>query len=343
MDAHTRTTSALVAAITLAASLLTLAPTGNAADSVERDHQGRTIHFNVKAPNVDKAGYAEILSNAAHGDEIDDVTITVTNDAEISNRCGSFAEACFLWTHDTSPTNRSEIILPAWSAKDVEEVLLHEYAHHLDASSVVQPGARAFDGTPLWFAARNMGAHTRNGQVGWMYSKGWDRTIGEIFAEDYVVLHMGDDARHRIDWLGSPRQAVLSALAADFGRTIAAIRGTAAAARNATTGDVSFTAAASKTTKKRTYKGLARRKRSRVLRLFTRKRTQKVVITGRLRGPKKGKATIRLRCGARTMAVVKRSARGKFRIKRTVPVGPCKIIVSARKGAVRYAVTVRAR
>ena len=336
MDANTRITSALVAAITVAASLLSLAPDSLAANGIERDHEGRAINLNVEVPGVDATGIAQILADAPHGNEISDVTVTVAHASRISSRCGSFAEACFVWGHGDGG-DRNEIFIPPWSPDQVKQVLLHEYAHHLDASSVVARGAKVFDGTPRWFAARNMSGLTGAGRVGWMYGHGWDRSIGEIFAEDYVVLSLGDDARHRIHWLGAPSRRVLAAMAADLGGTVSGIRGALA---TPDTRPVRTTNSSAASSKKRRISGLVRRNGSRRVPVAV-KNTRRVTVVGALRGSKKGRTVVRLRCGSRTVGTVRRTSRGRFRLRGKVSGGRCALIVSAKRAPVRYTMVVR--
>ena len=50
--------------------------------------------------------------------------------------------------------------------------------------------------------------------VAFDYSRGWERAIGEIFAEDYVQLHLR--VTSRIDWLPPPDDAVRAALRRDL-------------------------------------------------------------------------------------------------------------------------------
>jgi hypothetical protein len=46
------------------------------------------------------------------------------------------------------------------------------------------------------------------------YSKGWSRSVGEVFAEDYVALHIRSVSAIR--WLPRPSASVLRALRRDI-------------------------------------------------------------------------------------------------------------------------------
>jgi hypothetical protein len=335
MDAlHRSLTLALAVIATLAAAALALPTAGSAASVAHTDAQGRSINFNVAAPGANPAAYADILRSAAHGDEISTVTITISTEAAVSRRCGATAEACYLWTRDSDGLRSGEIVIPVWPKDLAREVLLHEYAHHLDASSVVQAGAQVFDGTPRWFQARSMAAHIAAGRVAWMYSAGWQRTIGEIFAEDYVVLHEGSGGRHRIDWLGRPGAGVLSAMASDLGVPAPSARTDerAAAARSL-----------NRRIRQRAYRGVVRRNARRVLRAPRTRGAKRIVVSGRLRGARAARAVVRIRCGSRTVARARRAAGSSLRISKAIPAGRCRVIVAARGGAVKYRLRVRTR
>jgi hypothetical protein len=51
------------------------------------------------------------------------------------------------------------------------------------------------------------------------YSRGWDHSIGEIFAEDYAHIHL--QTPYQIRWLGAPSEEAAAALLADLGAATA--------------------------------------------------------------------------------------------------------------------------
>jgi hypothetical protein len=59
-----------------------------------------------------------------------------------------------------------------------------------------------------------MGKLLAEGQVAFNYSLGWERAVGEIFAEDYAQLHI--EHPYRIQWLPPPTRAVRAALRRDL-------------------------------------------------------------------------------------------------------------------------------
>ena len=93
--------------------------------------------------------------------------------------------------------------------------VVHEYGHHLDRSTPVA-GIAEPNGTSVWWRARGMAQLLRLGSVARSYVIGWNRSIGEIFAEDYAQLAL-PGSPHQIPWLGSPNDTVIAALKADLG------------------------------------------------------------------------------------------------------------------------------
>lgn len=186
-------------ALALLAPLAVAAP-APAAITTARDAAGRTITFDVRAPGADVRGYRDVLSRSVHGDEIRQVTVRVVAPSRIRAACRDpRAVACY----SRGPAG-SIITIPARPARRVQGTLLHEYGHHIDATI----------DTPRWWRARGMTARLNRGQVARDYSKGWSRSVGEVFAEDYVALHVRGISAIR--WLRPASESVLRALRRDI-------------------------------------------------------------------------------------------------------------------------------
>jgi hypothetical protein len=177
-----------------------------AAEVLLQDHEGRTIRFDVRVEAIDAEWYAALLRDAPHGDEISTVRIDIVAWDELHRICGSGAGGCY---------SRNVITVPIGQDAETAHTLIHEYGHHIDRSRPVS-NEREPNGTPEWWRARAMAELLRLGSVFRTYLFGWDRSIGEIFAEDYARFVLGDST-HKIDWLGPPDEIVLAALKADFG------------------------------------------------------------------------------------------------------------------------------
>lgn len=176
-----------------------LAAAGAAAAIVTTtDLQGRPITFDVRAKNVDTNWYANVLRATAHGNEISNVTIRIVPDPQIEALCGSEAAACY-----TQAGGRPTIMIPAGKNQFIEGTLVHEYGHHVDASTP-NPGIPELNGIPVWWQDRGMAALLAGRQVAFDYSLGWAHSIAEIFADDYAYIHVGPSYHYAITWLTPP-------------------------------------------------------------------------------------------------------------------------------------------
>ena len=205
-----------VAAIVLALTLAVVAG-ANAAIITSTDGQGRPITFDVRATAVDINWYADVLRATAHGNEISNVTIRIVPDQQIDGLCGDAAAACY--SHDRP---RPTIFVAAGKSQNIEGTLIHEYGHHLDASTRV-PGIPELNGTPAWWNARGMAALLASRQVAFDYSLAWEHSIAEIFAEDYAYIHVGPTYHYAITWMKPPDDALKATMFAELGSPPAAL------------------------------------------------------------------------------------------------------------------------
>jgi hypothetical protein len=209
MTSRRRLIAALVAGLTLTLTFA-IAAGADAAIVTSTDAQGRRITFDVRAA-ADTEWYASILRAIAHGDEISNVTIRIVRDQSIDTTCGNDAAACY-----TRSFGRPTIIVPAGKNTYIEGTLIHEYGHHLDASTPV-PGVPELNGTPVWWTMRGIPALLAAHRVTFDYSLGWSHSIPEIFAEDYAYIHMGSSYPYGIPWLGPPDDNLKAALFGELG------------------------------------------------------------------------------------------------------------------------------
>jgi hypothetical protein len=198
--------------------MLAFAANANASIIVSNDGQGRRITFDVRAATADTNWYAAILRATAHGNEISNLTIRIVPDQAIEALCGNEAAACY-----THQSGRPTIMVPVGKNTFIEGTLIHEYGHHLDASTPV-PGAPELNGTPAWWNARGIGAMFQRGEVAFDYSKGWDHSISEIFAEDYAYIHVGPSYHYGMQgWLKPPDDALKATMFAELGSPTATL------------------------------------------------------------------------------------------------------------------------
>ena len=194
-----------------AALMLACAVPAMAVQQVTHDSAGRPITFDVQAQGADVAGYSAVLDGLLHGAEISDVTVTIVPQSSIASECEPGAVACYRW----SSRDGAAMFVPSQPPAQVRGSLAHEYGHHVDTTRPHLPGAKGLDGTAGWWQARDMAALLAQGRVAWDYSLGWDRSIAEIFAEDYRLTNIPGETS-QIQWLGAPPAAVSDAIRADL-------------------------------------------------------------------------------------------------------------------------------
>jgi hypothetical protein len=186
-----------------------LAGPAAAREVVLRDAEGRAMRFDVRA-DVDLAWYAGLLRRAAHANEIERVTVRIVDWDELAERCGRRAAGCY----GRREGNRGVMVVPAGKSADVAHTVIHEYGHHVDwsrrHSNLGEP-----NGTPLWWRARGMAELVALQSVRDRYQLGWNRSIAEVFAEDYAYTNLGSP--YRISWLEPPSRTVQQAIRADLG------------------------------------------------------------------------------------------------------------------------------
>jgi len=173
------------------------------------DREGRTITFDVQAEQVDVEWYAELLRNAAHGAEIERVTFRIVTPEALREICGGQALGCYGGRKEAA-----RIVLPIGNSPTLIHTVFHEYGHHLDAWRGVAVIEREPNGSASWAAARGIPELLAAGKVAHNYSLGWERAIGEIFAEDYAQLHQ--ETPFKISWLAPPSEATRAALRSDL-------------------------------------------------------------------------------------------------------------------------------
>jgi len=173
------------------------------------DRAGRTITFDVQAEQVDVEWYAELLRNAAHGAEIERVTFRIVTPEALAQICGGQALGCYGGRKEAA-----RIVLPTGNSPTLVHTVYHEYGHHLDAWRGVAAIQQEPNGSASWATARGIPELLAAGQVAHDYTLGWERSIGEIFAEDYAQLHQ--ETPFKISWLAPPAEPIRAALRSDL-------------------------------------------------------------------------------------------------------------------------------
>jgi len=310
-----------------------------AVEQVAYDSAGRAINFDVQASGADVAGYAAILDGLLHGAEISTVVVTIVPESAIASTCGSGAVACYRWGSRGGAT----MFVPSQPAGQVRPALTHEYGHHVDATRPHLPGARGLDGTATWWSARGMAGLLAGGSVAWDYSLGWDRSIAEVFAEDYSITN-GGRATSGIGWLGNPPAAVSDAIRADLaGATVPPAPPAAGAPQPAppppAAGSQSPAASARARTIARASGRLAAGERARIG--FAAPSARAIVV--RVGRATAGRVRAVLRCAGRALGGAAARPGRPATVRARVTAGRCRVTLRAIGAPSRYRVAVTAR
>ena len=322
------------AALLIASSAPALAETATRADA-----KGRTITFDLQTTGVDVDGYARILSETLHGDEISGVTVRVVPGAAIVTECGPGAAACYERVNRTA-----RIIVPAEAAGAVRDPLVHEYGHHVDATVHHQAGSCP-DGTSRWWAARGAAAALASGQLACDYSAGWEHSLAEVFAEDYRVLNVPGAASRGA--LGQPGPAVLDALRQDLAELDGAPPASppGATPEPVPSPDPSQAGGASAPLLGRggSLRGAGRLKAGEVARIgFRLTGRRNVALVVRRRGLGGGDFAVLLRCGGGSVLVGDGRRRAVVRVSGRVGPGRCTATVRAGRRGLDFGARLRA-
>jgi hypothetical protein len=164
------------------------------------------MHFD--APDQATANaLGQTVSALIHGNEVSSVVIRVVSPSAVTAACGSDAAGCF----QTTSRGASTIYVP--TGERGPDVLTHEYGHHIEQSRRKSFSALG-SGVPGWWRARGVDGLLQASQVARDYALGWERSISEIFAEDFAVLN-GSTRRWRM-LVEAPTPELLAVLRTDL-------------------------------------------------------------------------------------------------------------------------------
>jgi hypothetical protein len=127
-------------------------------------------------------GWAEFLAKLTHGPEIAELTMYVVSFDEVQEICGSRALGCY---------GGDEMIVPGEAVEEItpEEVVRHEYGHHVAFHRTNAPWAAIEWGPKRWASAANVCVKVSRreafpGDGGSNYT----RNPGEAWAESYRLM-----------------------------------------------------------------------------------------------------------------------------------------------------------
>jgi hypothetical protein len=127
-------------------------------------------------------GWAEFLTGLTHGPEISELTVYIATLAEVQETCGAGALGCYA---------RNQLVAPGEAAADIspQEIVRHEYGHHIAFHRLNGPWSAIDWGPKRWASAANVCARVSHseafpGDEGSNYA----RNPGEAWAEVYRLM-----------------------------------------------------------------------------------------------------------------------------------------------------------
>jgi hypothetical protein len=179
---------------------------------VYQDQDGHSVRVRVSAayadPEVRAQELVNFLGTLLHGDEMNDLTVTLATPGEIRVLCGLGAIACYY------PDAEQMVVSGEDGAPDQpprEFVIAHEYGHHLAANRSNKPWRALERGTKRWSTYEGIcrGIKRRKIRPGRYFEN-----PGEAFAEAFAFYHFPNV----ISWvwdIAQPNQGSFDAIFAD--------------------------------------------------------------------------------------------------------------------------------
>ena len=142
-----------------------------------------TVYVSDSLPTVTPEQWAEFLVHLDHGPEISKVTVRLATLDEVQQICGARALGCY------GPNELVSIGEPQIDGTTPEEVVRHEYGHHIAFNRSNPPWAAVDWGPKYWASAVGVCSRVRQGSA-FPGDEGvhYDQNPGEAWAETYRVL-----------------------------------------------------------------------------------------------------------------------------------------------------------
>ena len=171
--------------------------------------------FSYPVDNARNQAWADFLAGLVHGSELSRVRVYFAPLAEVAQSCGDEADGCYF------PTTQQLVVIGEDDQyATVEEVLTHEYGHHVAYNRSNAPWAAVAWGAKRWASYENVCARRAAGTA-FPGDEGANylRNPGESFAESFLQLNEARAGTERTPWFYDdefrPDDAALAALEQD--------------------------------------------------------------------------------------------------------------------------------
>lgn len=183
------------------------------------DDHGHLFSISTDVPGVDLQPYASVFAGLLHGDEVEQLRIEAVTLSEMGVTCGT-AEAVACYRPDDPDRSFAGQIWFALDDPDVVHTIVHEYGHHTDNQLLnlrhlgLLGCSLASDGSRNWFFEREIADDILGAGIGCDPAGDWEHLLGEVYAEDFVVLNGIHD--WQLSSVRAPTSGSLTALLNDI-------------------------------------------------------------------------------------------------------------------------------
>lgn len=141
--------------------------------------------------------WATFLGTLLHGTELSHLHLYLLPSAEVAERCGAQALACYDPGAETIfATPEDQLDEPS-----AQEVVIHEYGHHVARSALNAPWDAADWGTKRWSSYENICLKAQRGTAfPGDEGRNYRQNPGEAFAEAYRVLNLTKQGATTVGW-----------------------------------------------------------------------------------------------------------------------------------------------
>ena len=154
-----------------------------------RDQHGHVLTLASDNGGVDLTPYANLLASTYHYGEIEFIHVFVTDEARLTEICGSSAAACY--APDDPANSPAGVMVISYEDADIAHAVIHEYGHHIDNNTYNLGGGSSCgidgDGSRRWFFAREVRDNILD-NLGCDPRLPWGQLLPEVFAEDYAQM-----------------------------------------------------------------------------------------------------------------------------------------------------------
>jgi len=141
--------------------------------------------------------WATYLGTLVHGPELGLLTLNLAPLREVQVRCGARALACYDPSSETILASPDDLL----DAPPAQEIIAHEYGHHIANNRLDAPWSAEDYGTKRWASYENICARSATGELApGNEGDSYTENPGEAFAESFRVLNLTKAGATSIGW-----------------------------------------------------------------------------------------------------------------------------------------------